>query len=232
MTFEETFTDDNADKLALYIVNHFGEDKTKDIDYDFSLSSGVMETSRGIGAGTPNLTFKFDTLDDTDPKKILEVLCDETIEVTEDRQKLLNDFLANTGDFITTRYGNALRQKIRDVIFAGQPTAEILPMATMKFVALDIIDIPEGEESVVVVKKNVPESELDPTSEYSMLSRPVSQELLQINAETGKSFRDIIKEKKAEGDLSYKYVSNVEVKKHFYECELNLFVDFSFIDPR
>jgi tRNA threonylcarbamoyladenosine modification (KEOPS) complex Cgi121 subunit len=231
MTFEEVFTIDNADRMALYIVNHFGEDQTKAIDYDFSLSSGVMSTSGGLGEGTPNLSFKFDTMAGSLPRQILEVLCDDDIDVTEERQKIFNNFLVNTGDFITNRYGNALRQQIRDVIFASTPTPEILPMASMKFIALCIEDIPEGEENVIVVKKDVPEKELDPTSEYSMESHSVSEELFNLHRETGKSFNEIVEEKKAAGDLSYKYISNVDVKKHFYECELNLFVDFSFINP-
>jgi len=227
--FEDTFTPENSVLLAEYIVNNFSDGTNRVIDYDFSLQSGV---DTNADSQLTNLFFRFDTEPNTVPRAILDVLIDEDIEPTEERQILFANFLEDAKHALVNQFGNEFREKIRKVVFDNDKvTPEIVPIANLKCLHIDISDVPEEEQSVLVIKKNIPKHQLDEQSEYNLESRPISQELVSIRRETGKSFDEIVAEKKAEEDISYIYVDSVEENKGLYECHIDLFADFSFVMP-
>jgi len=220
LTFETLFTESNADKLANYIAEEFSNKDGKELEYDFNLSAGTMS---GLSSDFPNLSFKFNTEPDTLARQILDLICDEDVEPTQERISLFNDFLQCTGNLIVGKYGDVIRQKIRDYLFGGKPTPEILPLETLKFIFLEIVDLDENEK-VTVVDKLVPKGEVDDFGPRKSLANEVNV----IRDATGETFEAIISRKKIEGDEAYKYVVGVREEKYGFECQLDLYVDFSF----
>jgi len=232
--FEELFVDSNADILAKYIIENFYEGENREIDYDFSLEKGKMK-----GSGThANLSLKFDTNDDSLASKIRDILCDERIEATKERSILLRDFLELTGNLIIGKYINDLRKKIRVVVFGEECSEKMAPLEKILFIGLDITDIPP-ENSILMVRKDIPKNVIEANKkgrkeEADALYNPshgISEELFRISKITGENYETIIARKKIEGDPRYKHVTGIETKRYIYECQLDLYIDFSLVKP-
>jgi hypothetical protein len=219
-SFDLTFTAENANTLASFLVEYLEEGDRKEIDYDFNLSCGKMKNDQKVHA---NFSFKFDTKLGTIPRQIRDILSDETLDATEDRQKRTKWFFEEVGRDLTTIYLDQLRDRIRDVVFGKEIEKRLVPIENIVFIALDICDIPEKDD-VLIVKRNIPKTMLLNQTGPD----PVAHEIIKISDETGEDFQTIINRKKAEGDPNYMYITGFQSKKAFFECQLDLFVDFSF----
>ena len=219
--FNDLFSEKQVINLAEYILEHFSNGEGKEIDYDFSLSGGVMKKSKNS-----NLSFKFDTLPDTLPRRIRDLLSNEKLEATKERGDKVIGFLSSVGKILLGKYKSELSEKIRKGVFGPDVDSTQLPMNDIRFIALDITDLP-NDDSVVVIKKAIPaNAQNDPDFVHP---EAVSGELYQIAAKTGETLEAVIERKKAEGDPKYKYIQGLERRKYFYECQLDLAVDFTFV---
>jgi len=226
--FEVLFTAENAEALAQYIVDNMSEGDGKQIDYDFSMNTGTGNMKKDLPPGKlpdPNFWFKFDTVPDSLPNQMLETLCNEDIEPTEARKELFMSFLEKVKVSLVETHFDDLREKIRLSVFGPQTTEEQMPIRSIIVSSFDIADIPEDDE-VLIVNKKVPKIEF--TFDPGYKPKSVTAELYRLRALTGESFDTILARKKEEGDPDYAYVDSIETRKSFYECQLDMFVDFSF----
>ena len=175
--------------------------------------------------------FRFDTQPDTIVREVLDALCDDDVEPTEERQNMFAEFMGKASIDLVEKFGNDLREKIRNTVFGDTVTPEVVPMIDLRCIAIDIADVPDDEDKILVIGREIPQHEMDQESKYSIESRPVSEELIEMRNETGKSYDELVQEKKDEGDISYRYITSVEESKGLYECHIDLFADFSFIMP-
>jgi hypothetical protein len=226
--YKSLLTDENALEVAKWIVDSFKNDGNQDnIDHKFDISKGVMKKV------DINTWYKFDTKEGTLLRKIKEVifskeketntdvqLSDEAKEENERYEKekfdLVLEWLIKVKSIINDKYINELREKIREVILKNAPP-QLFPLNRVEVINLELTDPdPDGNYIIIVNKKG-------PTGSESGASAVLMQE----HIDTGKSLDVIISEKKAEGDPRFQYITGAYKKKFIYECEVDIYVDFS-----
>lgn len=214
-TFEELFTAANAEEVAKYIVSICGEGNEnstppQNIDYDFKLVAGKF-ISKEV-----NTWFKFDTAEGTLLRTIRDTIADETIEATPERIEKFDLFIKMVSVLLETKYAPELLAKIRKNVVNNLPP-EVMPLAKVEVKVFEVSDLP-ALDWVVAIKKLSPKDYVAPG---------VAQEIISIALETGEEPANIIRRKKEEGDNRFKYVDTAYKKKYWYECQLDLYVDYS-----
>jgi hypothetical protein len=219
-TFEETFCFDNADKLASYIVEIFGETtKTpfqRQLDYDCSLIEGNMKTEIINGEPKVNTWFKFDSLNNTLAKRIVNVLIDEEIEPTEERIALFSKFRSMVSLMLENKYKEALGDKIRKYVLGGA-SKEVFPLNQIEVKYLDISDNPTIDYTITLEKMSNPDK----------LESGIAQEIARECLISGDSIEKVFKRLSKKYPSRYSTVKKIIMTKAFYEFNLDLYVDYS-----
>jgi len=199
----------NVSFCAQHVVDLFvtNEDQNA-VDYDFKLHRGKMESQKN------NTVFQFDTKENTILREIYDILDNKDFEINKEQVDCLNNFCNEIVKNIELNLKDKIREKIRSIFKVPK---EIMLMEDFQVLSFNIEICPD-KDYVVVVEKQSPKN---------ITTSSVSEELIAIQDETGKDFDQIIKEKKEAGDNNYKYVIKATKKKYFYQCRLDLFVDYS-----
>jgi hypothetical protein len=179
------------------------------LDYDFKLSSGKM-----ICSNKNNTIFKFDTEENTILGDIYNIVADEKNDITKEIYDSISGFCAKVAKHIEFNCKGRIIEKLRLILKMPE---EIMPLKTIHIFNFSIDALPETDY-VIVVEKNSPKNHSTPR---------VSDELFKIHLETGKPLNTIIEEKKNSGDTNYKYVQSASKRKFYYQCQLDLYVDYS-----
>jgi hypothetical protein len=211
-------TDANAFEIARYIVEVMrreADDETLDFDFHISGATGRMKVSEAYAQ--KNVWFKFDTKPTTLMRTVMNAEFDQDCNNAE--YEYIEDFHRKICDHVEKDFARDVEHVLRDKIFMGKNVPCRLVRATA-FECVPLGDVNPEENYQILIEKHVPQSKID-------TSGSVSEELFKINLETGKGFNQIVKEKKASGDPRYQYVVGVTTKKMYWECQIDMFVDFS-----
>ena len=248
MTFKMNKT--NARKISDYIAIRFQEEgndsfdqKFTDnlLDYDFQLSSGEMIVDELTDANT---NWKFDILKDNifdaveaENKTKDELSHEESMryngykaikdfqdhimnleDYSEEQEANIISFYADICELINTEHIDRIREGVRRAVLKKQNKL-ITPLKVIK--AVDV-EVGESEGAgTIVIRKSLPQDVLDQGGTSVM---PI---LVRMQNETGKSFEEIIDEKKEAGDELFQYIDGIERRKTIFDCTLDLFVDYS-----
>lgn len=226
--YKSLLTDENAIEVAKWIVESFKNEGNQDsIDHKFDISKGMMKKV------DVNTWYKFDTKDGTVLRKIKEALfpkeedeidesqlSDEAKEELDRRNKekfdLVLAWLIKVKNVINDKYVDDLREKVRETVLKNAPP-QLFPLKKVEVINLELADPdPDGDYIIVVNKKGPAGSESG-----------ASAALMQEHINTGKDLDKIIEEKKAANDPKFMYVTGAYKKKFAYECEVDIFVDYS-----
>lgn len=207
---ELLLTEQNADKIATYIVKRFDQDGSKEnIDYDFDLKNGKMDST------IINTSFKFDTQSGTLLNKIKNMIC-SLENITDKQNEIILSFLIKIKDILNTKYKNQLANNIRKVVLNNAPE-DSFPLSNTSVINFEVGETPPIDY-IVVVQKEAPSNDI---------AGGVGQLLMKEHTKSGKELNEIIAEKKASGDPNYKYVTGAYKRKWYFECQLDMFVDYS-----
>jgi hypothetical protein len=125
-------------------------------------------------------------------------------------------FLIQVRDVLNDKWTELLADKIRKAVLGDAPK-DIFPLETIKVINFDIGETPEIDY-VLVIEKAAPQH---------TISQSVNQDLFSEHLKTNKDLATIIQEKKEAGDNRYEYITGASKKKWFFDCQLDLFVDYS-----
>lgn len=212
---KKILTKSKAKLLSEYLINRMMDDNTE-VDYDWQLSSGKMIS------GEINTTFKMDS------KKgdILEEIKNTFSNIEdfdEEDNKIIADFLNNVKKLLEKSNFSKLRDTIRKKVLSGTQS-EIFPLEQIEVVNIEMGGKPDIDY-VIVVNKMSPKTELEIQKESH--NKSVSQDLMEIHSETREDLHTIISRKKEEENPIYKYVTGAYKKQYWFECHIELFVDYS-----
>ena len=212
--FNMILTKDNAERVAQTVIQRMLEDSTGNegdqiIDYDYRLHKGKIK-QRKI-----NTSFKFDTRPGTFLRKLKDTLL-EPGHITEEHTEKVKEFLLQIKEVLMKDHKEQLSDAIRTAVLANA-SKEFFPLSDIEVMNFEIGEKPEIDY-VFRIDKSTPNGVIAPS-----VVEEISAEL----RETGKSVEEIIADKKAANDANYQYVTGVSKQKAFYECQLDLFVDYS-----
>jgi len=201
----------NVEKIALEILNRICEGNTDDncLDYDFELNQGNMKSDN------VNTNFKFDIRKKSILDKVQQILYTEE-NITEENTQHIIDFLKNIKDVLNKKYKSKLSEAIRQTILGGADK-KAFPLDDIEVVNIEIGSKPEVDYVLVIQKM---------TPKYGQTPR-VNENLIQEHEKTGKPLEEIIQEKKEQGDERYKYVTGAYKRKWFFDCQVDIFVNYS-----
>ena len=223
-TFESIFTMENAAKVAQSILKSMDDEDTI-VDYDFRFQQGEF-VSDDI-----NTWIKFDTDEYPLLQTMLETLTDETIEPTEERVDLFTKFREEICGFLAGELKTQISDKLRKCVFGKKIDAKMCPIETIKVTSFDLADVPDSARYLLVVKKEQPKDNIAPS---------VSKDLYDYlyTLDDGKLTKDEIEQKindfiseKRDCDSKFKYVKEVKLKKAFFECQVELYADYTMLRP-
>ena len=248
----KVLTDDNAKKAAEYFIDRVKKSgKDVSIDYDWQLSSGKMLS------GPINTEFKMDIKPEdilmVDIKNALGFIfdadeaIDEAIQPMKNTVKFLSDdskeqmekliksfeekdketiekFLMSIKSHLEKTYLDDFRKVIRAKVLNGSEEA-IFPLDNIEVVNIEIGEKPQ-HDYVIVVQKNSPK-EMVESGDSKKDEETVAQDLMKTHSETGRDLNDIISQRKEEEDKRYDYVSGAYKKQYWFDCHLELCVDYS-----
>ena len=224
-TFESIFTVENAVQTAQIIIDSIDRKGTQ-VDYDFHFHQGKF-VSNDI-----NTWIRFDTDNYPLLKDMLGVLTNEEIEPTQERIKIFTDFRDKVCETLVDELKTVLRDKLRNYVFGGKMNKSICPMSDIKVTNFDITDVPESGRYLLVVRKEQPKEEIPQsiTNELYAYLRSLENEEEGINIDKMSSkMNDFIEERKSVGDEKFKYINSVKMKRAFFECQAEMFADYSMI---
>jgi len=226
-TFESIFTNENAVQTAQIVIDSIDKKDTQ-VDFEFVFRQGKC-ISDDI-----NTWIKFDTDQYPLLKDMLDVLTNEEIEPTEERIKIFTNFRDKVCETLANELRTVLRDKLRNCVFGGKTNKVICPMKNIKVSNFDIENVPESGRYLLVVKKESPKDEIPQpvTNEIFEYLRSIENEEEGINIEEMiNKMNDFIEERKSVGDEKFKYVKGAEMKRAFFECQVDVFADYSIIIP-
>lgn len=210
ININEFFSTLDTLSVAKEIIDELSSLKFTEENYtiDFTIRNGKMECSKSW-----NTLLKFDTtIQNSKLKEIIKIF-DLEEEVTNETIKVFENFRIELGTILVKNYSKELSKVILSNVFKTHENKSF----DMKAVEIDISDLPDIDY-VIVVRKRAPQG---------IQTDPVTEELFEINSRTGMDFNEIIKEKKQIGDPRYKYVEGCDKKKHFFEINLYLLVNYT-----
>lgn len=212
-------TDASALEVARYVVQKLdreADDET--LEYDFHVTHGEMHVDPQYAER--NVWFKFDTKKKDAIHYVKRSMYEADCNVAE--LEYIDSFMQKVCRAIERNHATAVEAVLRRVMFKGKPMPIKLERCTMMEV-IDFSQVRPEENYQLLVHKDVPKSVLD----AGEVGASVSAELFDINIRTGKGFNEIIRQKKAEGNPNYAYVTCAETKKMLWECQLDMYVNFS-----
>jgi hypothetical protein len=247
-TFESIFTTENAAKVAQSILKSMDDEETI-VDYDFRFQQGEF-VSDDI-----NTWIKFDT--DKYPllQAMLETLMDEEIEPTKERVDLFTKFREEICGFLAGELKAQVSNKLRECVFGGKIDADMCPIKKIKVISFDLADVPDSAKYLLVVKKEQPKDNIAPSvskdlydylhtlddeQDFVYTVEDENGETVETNVpednekmtkeEIEQKLNDFISEKR-DCDSKFKYIKEVKLKKAFFECQVELFADYTMLKP-
>jgi hypothetical protein len=216
-------TDDNLDVIAKHIIERLENEAVcgEDLEFDFHIqgSTGKMFVSQQFA--DKNVWYKFDTRKSTVLDDLKRVEFEADCNVAE--YDFIDEYHAKIAKTLLNKYSAEMQTALITKIFKGKDMPLQL-LAVCKFEMTDFSDLGDEGASQISIEKAVPKSQIDN-------SQGIAEELYRLHDQTGKSFAAIVEEKKAAGDPKYKYVVGVQANKMYWECQVDLFVDFSSDSP-
>ena len=237
------FSKKNTKKVAEYIIQSFKDSKeaTRDrekelIDYEYDISKSGQMTS----SAKSNTEFKMDVEDGTELKEIIEAFFhdDKNRLPTEKQFDAFEMWVAKLGKYIEKNCEEGLRQAIRENVLGGA-IEEVFPLPVIKVKSVEICD-PVFPYVVKVLKGKVARDEEGKKTENEKKEemqsddlRPtgIASKMIQCHISTGKSFEQIIAENRAMNNPEYRYIYGVYLNKEWYQCQLDLWVDYKMVKP-
>lgn len=223
MGLKELLTKDNADKVAKHIVNCIrpSDGEHVDLDVAFQLDQGEFITEN------INTWIKFDLVQDLfsqELKDIQQAMYSDTEGRPESELRaevnLFDTWRQLVGTLLETKYKKQVTGKIRQHLLSN--TEEyLMPMDEVK---VQIIEISDYGDSPIADKLMNIEKLVDPNAPENP---GLSMEIYNLVDETGLMPDEIVKKKKEEGDPNYDNVVGVKLTKHFYEINVELYIDYS-----
>ena len=223
MALKELLTKDNADKVAKHIVNCIrpSDGEHVDLDCDFQMVQGQFVTE------DVNTWIKFDLINDLSIKELKDIqkaMYAETDGRPESELRaevnLFDTWRQLVGSLLETKYKKQVTQKVRQHLLPNTDEY-LMPMDEVK---VQLIEISDYGDSPIADKLMSIEKLVDPNSPESP---GLSIEIYNLVDETGMMPDEIIKMKKEEGDPNYENVEGVKLTKHFYEINVELYIDYS-----
>lgn len=235
------FSDEYAEKCAEEIVNKFSNGKndpeTETVDYEYDLQKGEIVIDEG--EYTKNTSYMFDPEPSSPLRNIIEAFIhdDETrLPEIGDFEKLDEFLKEKVSKIIEEKYSNKMKETARVRVLGGAPE-EIFPISNFKMLEISLHDFGRKYKVRLMrgikVKKEVLKNAKDTKDILSNKprSKSVGEEIADIHDETGKSFEQIIAEKKALGDPEYDEVLGAQKVRAFYDCYVDMWFDYSIKKP-
>jgi hypothetical protein len=226
--FEDMFTRENANKLAVDIIKKI-DNKEVIIDYNFQMIKGEIKGKK------INTWIKFDAEDNKLMQEIIGVLSDGEIVPTEELIQVFTDFRHAVMDLLSKEYVVQFTDSIRNYVFDNKISKEMCPMGTCAILEADIFDVPLSSKYLLRIKKTHHNYSI-----ASSVSKYIYDEITRIGhesphiklAELQKEINGYLSEKK---DLplsdpsrdSWIVVDEIELCREFYEYQFDMFIDYS-----
>lgn len=213
MGLSELLTKQTAEIAARHIVKsavYIKDNETINFDCDFKINKGILVSE------DTNTWLKFDLKDDFYCEELKKIQLEFTKIETLEEYKAFDTWINLVGTFIETKYKDKLADNIRFHLLGGV-SRDFFPLKDIKVKFIELDELPVNDKVMKIDKLSPPD----------FIGQPVSEEIFKIMEETGKNAEKIIEEKKAEGDPNYKYITGVTFTKEFYECSIDLWVDYS-----
>lgn len=219
-SLQDLMTENTAKEIAQYIAEHFMlHASTESVDYEYDIHQGKM-----IDTGDYNTTYKFDVDAETLLGKIINNMKSQD-DISQEYINQENKWRQAIIDNINQNHIHTFRETLRSRILKNiQP--ELVKLEKFEIREIDINPRPDVDFLIVVQRMRPSNENLSPPATESP-SQTVSQELLDIHVSTGKSFEEIIAEKKNQKDSRYANVYGAYKRKYIYDIELSIFVDYS-----
>ena len=230
------FTMDLAEQAADGIVLLMDEVATDDnLEVEFRLHQGKMVGS----LNTPNTLFKADTQAGTLLRDVKQAIADvvnrdfdpkipEEADRMYEAVQIIDDFkenvriILNSGIF-NRRVANTIRR-----VAMGNVPYQLVPIENIRFLEIEIGEA-NPDDCIVSIQKF---QKIDQTTgQYIDPPQAINQDLFQRQRETGKSFEEIIEERKAAKDPRYECVAGVTRKRYSFEVHCRIAADYSFCEP-
>lgn len=225
----EFLTSELAARCAKEIVSAFAEQgNAESIEVDFHINKGKMteplEQANTWFKFDPNKGFLKETIDFLTElwreDGITEAEAKTASEEIRNFEKLVQDTLNREESLDIV--ANVLRERV----FKGVPEA-ILPIKKMIFHRIEF----SGEDEQGYILKVQKFAAVDrSTGEFINQPEAVAPELIQIHSETGRPFKEIIEEKRLEGDARYKYVEDAHLERYTRHISIAMSADYSFCE--
>lgn len=219
---KEKLTEELATNVILEIVNKLYQLDDNNVEFDFEVKQGNMQSSTNDMQG--NTTMFFDITEDTPSLYQLKKIVDNEEFDSEEYSNIIAAFIQSIVNNLVDNHMTDIRTNVRRLVMKDSDD-ELFPLKYIKIKYIDIIDasdLPLSVTNMIGVNK-LP---LDPSDEGTS-SGQVGPELINLVEKTGKDVNQIIKEKKEEGDLKYKYVLDAQWIKYLYEFYLIMDVDYA-----
>jgi len=222
-TFESIFTTENAELTAQAILESL-DDKETQVDYDFYFQKGKF-ISNDI-----NTWIRFDTNQYPLLSEMLDILTNDEIKVTKERISLFSDFRDKVCAFLVEDFKKQVSDKLRDCVFGGTINEQMCPIKQIKAVNFDIADVPDSTKYLLVVRKEQPKDEISEGVSKDLYEYLHDIEAVMSKEEIEEKLNEFIIERKG-CDSKFKYIEKVTLKRAFFECQVELFVDYTMIKP-
>jgi hypothetical protein len=214
--FSLTLSKENVDYFSQEIVNSFTEieEEKRMVDFEFDLKGGQMSSP------PENTWIRFDAKENSVIKNVLDLISDEKIEPTEKRMKLFDDFLSKVKTQLQTKYIEKLKDALRLEVF-GEVEKELFPLNTLVVKNIEISDNPDVDYSLSIEKRK------SLSRNDKVNNTGISQFFYEEIAKTKKTPQQILEEKKQQNDPMFEDIVSIKTKKAFFNCNIDLFVDYS-----
>jgi len=214
MIVEDLLTPETAEEVAKYIADNFGESNEKRLlDCDFHLSKGSFHSEN------VNTWFKIDYEGKGTLRDIINHISEGNMELTEERIALFDKWKSMISVLLETKFKKTITNKLRKFLLGDLPK-EVMPLENMRVDFLEISEKPK-HDYLLTINKLLDKNTFEEGPER------LSEIIFRISDETGEDPVDVANRLKKEGDKRFQCVQNVEKRKHFYEIELDLWIDYS-----
>jgi len=210
-TFQELLSEIEPHKAAVEIITSALDRgiQPDSIIAEFDVSNGMMKSK-----GKANTWIRFDCKPGV-IKNLIQIMS-ETSYVCDDDVQAMDRWRDEVSKILETDMLHKIREAIRERILGGA-TPEAIPLHDIQITDLDISDLPE-DDCVLVIKKSAPQGEE---------TQPVSEDIFGEKGRTGETIQQVVDRRKREGDPRYKWVVDVEQRKHFFEVTVSISADYS-----
>jgi len=237
------FSKKNTKKIAEYIVQRFKDSKeaTRDrenelVDYEYDIAKSGQMTS----IAKSNTEFKMEVEEGTELKEIINAFFHDDPDrcPTAKQFDAFEMFEVKLAKYIEKNCEEGLRQAIRENVLGGA-VEEVFPLPVIKVKRIELCD-PVFPYTVKVLKGKIARDEGGNKTEKEKKEemegddvRPtgIASKMIQCHISTGKSFEQIIAENRAMNNPEYRYIYGVYLNKEWYQCQLDLWVDYKMVKP-